>query len=206
MIESCVIIGDFNIDYSRIHDDNYCNKYLFEDFDLTLSDYNLIQMVNVTTWPRLVGDVLRTSILDHIYIRDPTVISNLKFLNPFFGDHKLVMFSANAKKLEPISEMRRDWRSYSKETLNARLACVDWNIEIDCVQQYWNVLENKIVKVVDEIIPLTSFTGHVIKESIPKAIKNKTNKRNRLLKNFKRHPNPDLKKRIADLNCEIRTW
>ena len=104
------------------------------------------------------------------------------------------MFSANAKKLEPISEMRRDWRSYSKETLNARLACVDWNIEIDCVQQYWNVLENKIVKVVDEIIPLTSFTGHVIKESIPKAIKNKINKRNRLLKNFKRHPNPDLKK------------
>ena len=23
MIESCVIIGDFNVDYSRIYDDNY---------------------------------------------------------------------------------------------------------------------------------------------------------------------------------------
>ena len=73
------------------------------------------------------------------------------------------------------------------------------------MQQYWNVLENKIIKVIDEIVPLSNFTGHVIKESIPKVVKNKINKRNRLLKSFKRHPNPELKKRITDLNCEIRT-
>ena len=205
MIESCVIVGDFNIDYSRIHDDNYCKKNLFEDFDITLSDFSLIQMVNCTTWSRLIGNVLRTSILDHIYVRDPTIVSNLKFIHPFFGDHKLVVFTVNAKRAEPNNQKRRDWRFYSKETLNARLACVDLNIDIDCVQQYWNVLENKIIKVIDEIVPLSNFTGHVIKESIPKVVKNKINKRNRLLKSFKHHPNPELKKRITDLNCEIRT-
>ena len=49
MIESCVINGDFNIDYSRIYDENYCNKNLFEDFDEVLSDYNIIQIVNFST-------------------------------------------------------------------------------------------------------------------------------------------------------------
>ena len=42
MIESCVVIGDFYIDYSRIYDDNYLSKNLFDDFDEALSAYNLV--------------------------------------------------------------------------------------------------------------------------------------------------------------------
>ena len=83
MIESSVINGDFNIDYSRIYDENYCNTNLFEDFDEVLSDYNIIQIVNFSTWSRMIGTVRKTSILDHIYIRDPISISNLKFTQPF---------------------------------------------------------------------------------------------------------------------------
>ena len=59
---------------------------------------------------------MKKLILDHIHIKDPTLISNLKFTTPYFGDHKLVIFTMNAKKLEPITSKRRDWRSYSKET------------------------------------------------------------------------------------------
>ena len=46
---------------------------------------------------------------------------------------------------------------------------------------------------------------HVVKEITPKFIKNKINKRNRLLKCFKRRPSIELKTRISNLNFEIRT-
>ena len=76
--------------------------------------------------------------------------------------------------------------------LNAKLAVVDCKIKIDDVQQYWNVFENKIIKIIDEIVPLTEYTGDVIKENTPKIIKNKINRCNRLLKSFIRNPNTKL--------------
>ena len=63
-----VILGDFNIDYDKIFDDNYTHKNLFDDFEEILSECNLIQMVKFKTWSRIVGPVLRSSILlDHTY-------------------------------------------------------------------------------------------------------------------------------------------
>ena len=38
--------------------------------------------------------------------------------------------------------MCRDWSKYSKDVLNEKLSNIDWNIEIDNVQEYWNVFEN----------------------------------------------------------------
>ena len=92
------------------------------------------------------------------------------------------------KKLELITSQHRDWQSFSNEKLSEKLSFVDWNINFDDVQEYWNTLENKIIVIVDEIVPLKTYIGHVIKESTPKLIKNKINKRNRLLKSFKMSP------------------
>ena len=54
----------------------------------------------------------RSFILDHIYVKDPTVMSNLTFTEPFFGDHVMVELIINANKIvkEPIR--RRDWHNY----------------------------------------------------------------------------------------------
>ena len=99
---------------------------------------------------------------------------------------------------------KRDWRFYSKELLNESLKTVDWNINIDTVQGFWNELEYKLITVIDDVIPLKDFSDNFAKESVPKIIKNKINKRNRLLKLFRKNPNLDLKCRISNLNCEIR--
>ena len=64
---------------------------------------------------------------------------------------------------------------------------------------------SKLIKIIDDIVPLVDYVNDVIKEKTPKLVKNKINKRNRLLKSFKKRPNIELKKRIADLNCEIRS-
>ena len=70
-----------------VYDNNYCHKNLFNDFEEELSAFNLIQMVNFVTWSIMVGLERSSSILYHIYVRDPTVMLNLKFTEPFFGDH-----------------------------------------------------------------------------------------------------------------------
>ena len=47
MTERCIIIGDFNLDYSKVFDVNYGYKGLFEDFDVALSNFELVQAVNM---------------------------------------------------------------------------------------------------------------------------------------------------------------
>ena len=109
----------------------------------------------------MVGTERRSSILDHIYIKEPTLVSNLKYVNPFFGDHVLVEFIIDAKKCEAVLKKCRDWRNYSKDLLNTKLAGVDWNINISDVQQYWNMFENLLINVVDEIVPMAVFEGNI---------------------------------------------
>ena len=92
--------------------------------------------------------------------------------------------------------------TWFKDLLNTKLASVDWNINIADVQQYWNVFENLLVKIVDEIVPLAVFEG---KDDTPSNVKNKINKRNGLLKSLKKNPTLDLKLKNRDLNCEIRS-
>ena len=53
---------------------------------------------------------------------------------------------------------------YSKEKLNVKLSLIDWNINVDDVQEFWNILENKLINIVDEIVPPKTFEGHVVKE------------------------------------------
>ena len=78
-------------------------------------------------------------------------------------------------------------------------------IGIDNVQEFWNSFENKLINVIDEIVPLSTFNRGMVKTNIPKSIKNKINKRNRLLKSFKKSPSIVLKSRITYLNCVIRS-
>ena len=96
-----VIMGDFNLDYAKRHDVNYDRKNYFELFDEKLGDLNLIQMVRFVTWSRLVGLVLRSSILDHIYVNNVTLIKNVTHEKPCFGDHELIMARICIDKPQP---------------------------------------------------------------------------------------------------------
>ena len=205
MIPKTVILGDFNIDYDKIFNDNYAHKNLFDDFDEMLAEFNLIQMVKFKTWSRMVGTVMRSSILDHVYVENPVVIKNLKSTRPYFGDHLMVEFCINGTKNKPKTIIRRDWRHYSSELLNLKLNQVSWDIDIEDVQGFWNEFEKKLIHVVDNIVPLKEFSLDLIAEKPDKIIKNKINKRNRFLKQFKLRPNIELKRKIANLNFEIKS-
>ena len=97
----------------------------------------------------MVGHNLRSSILDHVYFDDPTVITNLRSTRPFFGDHLMVEFCVNGPKTEKKAQMKCDWRNYSGDLLNANLITMDWEILFDDVQAYWNCFESKLIKIID---------------------------------------------------------
>jgi hypothetical protein len=49
--------------------------------------------------------------------------------------------------------------------LNALLAELDWNIMDDSVQGYWNTFENKIIGVVDKLVPMSVESNGVKKQT-----------------------------------------
>ena len=52
----------------------------------------------------------------------------------------------NKISIQPVK--MRDWRRYSKDLLNLELAKIDWNIGVDDVQQYWNIFEDRLIKII----------------------------------------------------------
>jgi hypothetical protein len=204
---STILVGDFNIDYNKKFDVNYVHKNLFADFDETLSNFGLAQLINFPTWSRLVENTLKSSILDHLYSTDCTQISNINSIKPTFGDHMLVSFEIKLSKNPPINCIKRDWRKYSKENLSSALSMLDWNINIENVQEYWNVFENMLIDVVDEIVPLTDFVNNVAKNTKPpKEVNNMLNVRKRYLKQFRSNPSQALKLKIGTLDKSIRLF
>ena len=109
------------------------------------------------------------------------------------------------KKVDEVS-IRRDWRKYSKIVLLEELSRVDWNSDVNNVQNMWDEFESKLVRVVDKITPLTEFINGKVKIKLPNSIKNKINIRKRLLKQRKRSPTDKIKQKLNFLNHEIKTF
>ena len=65
-------------------------------------------------------------------------------------------------RTSPKLKKKCDWRRYSGGLLNTKLNEVDWDIDIDEVQEYWNVFESKLIKIVDAIVPLAEFCLNTI--------------------------------------------
>ena len=86
-----IVMGDFNLDYKRKHDVNYSNVNLFDLFDERMDDLNLVQLIEFDTWSRMVGLVVKSSILDHIYVNDVSLLKSITHTTPIFGHHKLIM-------------------------------------------------------------------------------------------------------------------
>ena len=204
-----IIMGDFNLDHSKKHDINYSHKHYFSSLNDTFEPLNLHQIVTFNTWSRVINNLVCNSILDHIYLKDVTRITNLSSLTPQFGDHLLISFEIVSSKTNIPKIYKRNWRTYSKEILIDNLLEVDWDLDFDDVQSTWNCFESKLTEVVDKIAPF-ELEKDLKKNKIhlPAKIKTKINKRARLLKNCNKNPTttPVIKQKIKDLNKEIKTF
>ena len=138
----------------------------------------------------------KVSATDHIYLSNPTKVNNLKFQIPPFGDHVLITFNIHSK-IKNITEIyKRNWQKYSAPILIEKLTSTNLKIDTDDVQTYWNCFESLLVDIVDQVAPLEKIgNNEPSKNFIPAHIKNKINKRDRLLK--KTIPNNTPEKKVS---------
>ena len=144
-------MGDLNLDYNKKHDFTYQRANFFELFEEILGELNLIRLVEFTTWSRLVGLSIRSSVLDHIYVNNVTLINNILKNKPCFGDHVLIVAHLCMTRPQPKTSLKRDWRRFSKEKLVDYLGLADWSTDTNYVQEMCNAFENKLINVVDSI-------------------------------------------------------
>ena len=207
--QNTILLGDFNLDHSKKYDIGYSHKHYFNILNDAFSQHSLHQLVDFNTWSRVINNNLTSSILDHVYLKDITLITNLSAITPPFGDHLLISFETKSTKLKSKPIYKRNYQKYSKDVLIQELSKVDWKIPFDSVQAYWNCFESKLIEVVDNIAPpeLANSLQSNSKSSQPPHIRNKINKRARLLKKCSTNPNNCLNTRqeIKTLNKEIKS-
>ena len=63
------------------------------------------------------NNCFRESLLDHIYVNDPTVSKSITTVKPCLGDHLLVIMELMLNKPPVETTFKRDWRKYSKDVL-----------------------------------------------------------------------------------------
>ena len=102
--------------------------------------------------------------------------------------------------------IKRNWHSYSK-------SCLIENIKFDAdlnamdVQAQWNYIENVIINAVDLAAPLMSSSNYSKRKNcIPTLVKNKLNKRKRLLRQSKQNNDNVNFTEIRTLNKEIKDY
>ena len=202
-----IILGDFNLDYRKRFDINYSHKNYYLALNESLQDF--MQIITFPTWSRTVNNVNRESIIDHVYIQDPTSIFNLAECTPTFGDHKLIKFSISTGKNESKITFKRNWKNYNKEILISELSKVDWNIINDDVQSYWNSFESQLIEIVDRLSPMCEVINNKFKMNPPPSnIKQKLNKRNKLIKKLKHNcNNPQATRQtLKQINKDIKVY
>ena len=204
--KNTILMGDFNLDWAKKELATYPFKSYFEDLDSLLVAVNFTQLVNFPTWSRVVNNVRRESIIDHIYAANPTEISSISTITPFFGDHLLVTFECGRSSKIDKKIYRRNWQHYDKLKLLSLLRNVDWNIEDDSVQGFWNSFERKVLDVIDVLIPMCYEPIKICGESIPKNIKSKINRRKNLLRKQKTIGTVTYNSEIKILNRDIRGY
>jgi hypothetical protein len=153
----------------------------------------------------MVNGVLRESVLDHIYSNNPTFLSNLKAIRPIFGDHIIITFDYSITQGIPDVIWKHDWRFYSKNKLCNMLANSDWSIDVLDVQQYWNLFEQRLLNIIDVIVPYTKFChGEIAPNRMGTRMKTLQNARKNHLKKFKIRPTDILKQKIKQIDSQIK--
>jgi hypothetical protein len=74
------------------------------------------------------------------------------------------------------------------------------------VRDFWNDFENKLIKVIDNLITVSKENKTFTSVVPPPIMKNKINLRKRLLKRYRLNKNPEIKQRINELNIDIRRF
>jgi len=200
-----IIIGDFNIDYKRKVEASYNNHRLCEELEEFETQHGLTQQVNEVTWSRVIRGRIKTSTLDHIYINDPTKVNSITYGSVSVGDHRPVILKIGQTwRCEVKKHLVRNWKCYSKELLLEEMSKVDWQINCYNVQDFNDELEQKIMTVIDKIVPFEEKKVKNGRFMEPRFLSEMKRKRKNLFKNAVRRRSKKIMERCKGLDLKIR--
>ena len=118
-------------------------------------------MVNFNTWSRVINGIRKESLIDHVYVNEPSSITNVKSLEPTFGDHLLIIVDLIFCTLKSTkNKIIRQWGGYSVNSINVKLSALLMELtepdQFVSVQNHWNLLEFVLIKATDALVPLKS--------------------------------------------------
>ena len=107
---NCFVLGDFNLDANMTNCLDYGRRIPLKFLSDFAIQNNLSQIVNFNTWTRTINGTKKESLLDHIYVNNPALVSEVTFITPTFGDHVLIIAMLNFT-FKPTIEvlMKRNW-------------------------------------------------------------------------------------------------
>ena len=205
--ESCIILGDLNLDYAKKNCLDYRNRIIYDEWLEMVEAFDLKQVVEEVTWERLHANEIRMSILDHIYTNNQEIISRVLIEKQETSDHSLILVETegqlgNSKKYTTLKY--QNWRHYSKENLLATLRRENLDYDLGATsQQICDKLDNLLGKAVDKLTP-TEERKVRVNGTIPSHIQTKKRKLRNLHRRAKQTGSIDLLRRCRKMEKEIK--
>ena len=82
--------------------------------------------------------------LDHVYLTDPTLCSDILSYKPCLGDHLQISAKLRVNKPEKEQPLRIDWRHYSSESSLHMRENAEWCMDINSVQEFGTTWKLKL--------------------------------------------------------------
>ena len=200
-----IILGDFNLDYNKRNDPSYHHRILFNRM-IEFEDQNdLLQTVKFNTWTRSNNNLIQQSLLDHVYASDIGLIGQVTEGCATTSDHCPVMITLNQRTNDTTGKKiwSRDWSKYNKEELQSRLSKINWKIKCTRVTDFNDELEQKIISVVDNMVPFKMRTTSSINNTESPKITQLKKKRKQMYQRAKRRSSTTLLDRSKALARKI---
>ena len=200
-----ILVGDFNIDYNRKGHPNYNHHVMCSMLDEFENERHMSQLVKMNTWRRIVNGELRTSLLDHVYENATGLIENVSEISTSTSDHSPLLINL-AMEINHKTETRivRNWSKYRKDNLLLLLSKTNWDIDCFEVQDFNDDLEQKIMLVLETLIPFEEKKIRNNKFAEPEWLSEMKRKRKNLFKNATRRKNTNLFARCKEMDQKIK--
>ena len=169
---------------ATIFKSSYNHHAMFTQLEELESEMNLSQLVKFNTWRRVVNGVLKTSLLDHVYENIHGLVENIDEISTSTSDHTPLLIDVTLKICHKVeTKVVRDWSAYSKERLLDLLSKTSWEINCHDVQDFNNELEQKVMSVLEILIPFEEIKVRKNNYSEPLWLSDMKRKRKNLFKN-----------------------
>jgi len=201
-----IIVGDFNLDYSRRNDPNYSNFSALQAWLTYMDEINLAQRIHNITWERVVNNKTISSILDHSYTSNDEYQSTV--IDLLIGDYKGILIcdkQTTTSQNRTNKSYRRIWSKYSPEALK-NLIDSDYLTSLDDldVETHNLLLTQHLMTALDKVAPIVLIKSDESKFAWSEKLIRLRRKKSNLLKKMRKTKDPNLLKRCRMLDKQFR--